>query len=263
MDYHLHTVHSFDGVQTVQALCEAMLQKGVQEICLTEHIEPGHPDPSCDVPPIWDIYLREIAMARAMYPLLTIRAGVEIGDNPPYRAKVREDLAALGLDFHLLSLHLVNGVDPYESEKYFSGKTREQAYRAYIEAKAESVCSWEDFDSVAHIGYASRYAPWDDRAMRYEDAPDAFDAIFRHIIERGKCLEVNTGGLKSTGDFLPAKELIKRYIELGGENFTFGSDAHDTDRAYADIEAAKDLVRSLGGKYQASFCAHVPTFWAI
>lgn len=58
MDYHLHTLHSFDGDQTMEECCRAMLAKGVQEICFTEHIEPGHPDPACDVPPIWDVYLQ-------------------------------------------------------------------------------------------------------------------------------------------------------------------------------------------------------------
>lgn len=124
--------------------------------------------------------------------------------------------------------------------------------------------SWEDFDSVAHIGYVTRYTPWtEDRPLRYEDAPDAFDAIFRHIIDHDKCLEVNTGGVKATGDYLPSRSLLKRYIELGGTCFTFGSDAHDPSRAYEAIEDAKALVRSLGGKYQASFCGRVRTLWAI
>ena len=46
---------------------------------------------------------------------------------------------------------------------------------------------------------------------------------------------------------------MHRYIDLGGELFTFGSDSHDVSRNYADIERAKDMVRALGWKYQASF----------
>ena len=33
MDYHLHTVHSFDGEQSMDELCADMVSKGVQEIC--------------------------------------------------------------------------------------------------------------------------------------------------------------------------------------------------------------------------------------
>ena len=170
-----------------------------------------------------------------------------------------------GYKFRLLSLHLVNGVDCYDSEKYFAGKTRAQAYREYAEAKAESILDWEDFDSVAHIGYVAKFSIYTgkERALVYEDAPDAFDAIFRHVIALGKCIEVNTSGYATTGDTFAHSSLIRRYIELGGENFTFGSDSHDTTRDYADVERAKEMVRALGGKYQVSFEGRKAIYWKI
>ena len=265
MDYHLHTFHSMDGRQSMDDLCRTMVERGVEEICLTEHIESGHPDENADIPPVWPVYMEEIRQMRAKYPMLTIRAGVEIGDNPLCRDQIKADMAALDLDFHLLSLHLVNGIDPYYSDKYFGGKTRNQAYREYAEAKAESILSWTDFDSVAHIGYAAKFSIYTgpERALVYADAPDVFDEILRHIIRLGKCLEVNTSGYASTGDTFAHSTIIKRYIELGGENFTFGSDSHAVDRNYADIERAKDMVRALGGKYQASFDQRRMTLWRI
>lgn len=255
MDYHLHTLHSMDGRQTIDELCRSMLEKGVQECCLTEHIEPGHPSAELDIPPIWDVLFQEVQQARRTYPQLTLRAGVEIGDNPLLRDRIKADLNDLPLDFRLLSLHLVNGVDCYDTNDYFGGKTRKQAYREYVEAKAESILNWTDFDSVAHIGYVAKFSAYTgaERALVYEDAPDAFDAILKHIIDLGKCLEVNTSGYATTGDTFAHSSIIHRYIELGGENFTFGSDSHDVDRNYADIERAKKMVRSMGGKYQAAF----------
>lgn len=265
MDYHLHTFHSMDGRQSVDALCASMAAKGVQEICLTEHIEPGHPEAGMDVPPIWDVYFDEVNAARRTYPQLTIRTGVEIGDNPLLRRQTMAYLDELPLDFRLLSLHLVNGVDCYDIDAYFGGKTRAQAYREYAEAKAESILSWQDFDSVAHIGYVAKYSAFNgaERALVYEDAPDVFDASLRHIIDLGKCLEVNTSGFSTTGDVFAHSSIIRRYIDLGGECFTFGSDSHDTERNYADVERAKDLVRALGGKYQASFHQRRMTCWRI
>ena len=237
----------------------------MEEICLTEHIEPGHPDPTLDIPPIWDVLLSEVAQARRVYPQLTIRTGVEIGDNPLLREQIKTQLDAIPLDFRLLSLHLVNGVDCYVTKEYFSGKTRQQAYREYTEAKAESILAWTDFDSVAHIGYAAKFSVFTgpERALVYADAPDVFDMILRHIIHLGKCLEVNTSGFATTGDTFAHSSILKRYIDLGGELFTFGSDSHDVDRNYADIERAKDMVRALGGKYQASFCQRKMTCWKI
>ena len=255
MDYHLHTLHSMDGRQTMDELCRTMMERGVQEICLTEHIEPGHPEENMDVPPIWDVWLREIQQMREKYPQLIIRAGVEIGDNPLLRKETMALLDTLPLDFRLLSLHLVNGIDPYDIEKYFTGKTRNQAYREYVEAKIESICAWDDYDCVAHIGYVAKYSAYqgDERPLRYEDAPDAFDTLLRRVIDTGKCIEINTSGYGTTGDTLPHSSIIRRYIELGGDTFTFGSDSHDMERNYADIERAKDAIRAMGGKYQAAF----------
>lgn len=89
MDYHLHTNHSMDGRQTMPELCETMLARGVQEIALTEHIEPGHPEEEMDVPPVWADWFAEIARCRAAYPALIIRSGIEIGDNPLCRAETK------------------------------------------------------------------------------------------------------------------------------------------------------------------------------
>lgn len=265
MDYHLHSTHSFDGDQSLDELCRQMVTLGVDEICLTEHMEPGHPDPECDVPPIWDVWLDELRQMRARYPKLMIRAGVEIGDNPACQAEIIRLLDSLPLDYRLLSLHLVNGVDCYDREKYYTGKTRAQAYREYVEAKAASVCAWTDFDAVSHIGYVSRYSPWDGaaRPLQYEDAPDAFDEMLRHIIRLDKCLEINTSSFELLGGAMPSASIIRRYIELGGEAFTFGSDAHRIAQDYANIEEGKALVRSLGGKYQAAFEGRKRTLYRL
>ena len=43
MDYHLHTLHSMDGRQTVDELCRSMAERGVEEICLTEAFPVRYP----------------------------------------------------------------------------------------------------------------------------------------------------------------------------------------------------------------------------
>lgn len=263
MDYHLHTLHSMDGVQSMDECCRTMSEKGVQEICLTEHIEIGHP--TADIPPIWEVWMQEIAICRQKYPMLTIRTGVEIGDHPKYREQIKTYVDELPLDFRLLSLHLINGHDPYDGMEGFEGMTWQEAYRAYAEAKLESISHWTDYDSVAHIGYIAKYSPFRDeiRPLRYQDAPDIFDELLKTIIRQDKCLEVNTSGYEATGDTLPHSTILQRYIQLGGENFTFGSDSHNTERNYKDIERAKDAVRSMGGKYQASFNGRKRTLYRI
>lgn len=265
MDYHLHTLHSMDGHQTMDELCRTMIRRQVQEICITDHIEPGHPKPGVDVPPNWPVWLADIQQVRERYPQLTIRSGIEIGDNPLCREETKALLDTLPLDFRLLSLHLVNGVDCYDHDEYFQGKTRAQAYREYAEAKIESITHWDDFDCVAHIGYVAKFSIYtgDERPLRYGDAPDAFDTLLRYIIDHDKCIEINTSGYESMNEPLPHNSIIRRYIDLGGTTFTFGSDSHRTDRNYANIEHAKNAIRSMGGKYQAAFCQRKKVLYKI
>ena len=83
---------------------------------------------------------------------------------------------------------------PAQTKKYscFS-RSRAEAYRAYAEAKAKSVMSWENFDSVAHIGYVAKFSVYkgDEKPLRYEDAPDAFDALLKYVIDNDKCIEIS------------------------------------------------------------------------
>ena len=264
MDYHLHTIHSPDGEQTMWELCENMVQRGVEEICITDHIDPGHPEPGMDRFPVWAEWYRDAEECRSAFPQLQLRLGLEIGDLPQEREKIRKLLSELSLDFWLLSLHVVEGMDPYDPP-YFQNRSRNEAYKAYARAKMESVCAWTEFDSVAHIGYVAKRAPYPikNRAFRYEDAPEEMDALLKHVIRLEKCIEVNTAGYAATGDVQPHSSILKRYIDLGGEIFTFGSDSHSVSRNYDQIERAKEQVRQLGGKYQAAFRNHQRTLYKL
>ncbi len=264
MDYHLHSRHSMDGRQTVEEICLRAMELGLQEICFTEHIEPHHPDPKSDIPPVYSKWLAEIESMRTKYPELILRQGLEIGDNPPYRNEILQTLQSLPLDFHLLSLHLVDNVDPFEPV-FFEGKSKEAAYRRYVECRAESVLSFPDYDSIAHLGYVCKFAPYPptERPLRYCHAPDEFDAIFKHLAQNGKAMEINTSGLRATDSPIPGADLIKRYLELGGEFFTFGSDAHAPDQLYSHVEKAKEIARTCGAKWQVSFVKRKMQVWAI
>ena len=264
MDYHVHSTHSFDASQSIQDICRTMAAQGVEEFSLTEHIDPGHPDPVVDVTPIWDVWLNEIQQARKNWPQLTIKAGIEIGDWPSLRPQIQTMLDTVPLDFRLLSLHCVDGVDIYWPE-YWQGRSRNENYRRYGEALADTLTHWEDFDSVAHIGFCAKFSPYKgaEQPFRYEDAPDALDVVLRRIIALDKCMEINTSGYNKIGSLLPDPSIVKRYVELGGTLFTFGSDSHDVDRDYANIDRARAEVAALGGKYQCSFTQRKRTEWLL
>jgi len=255
-DYHLHTHHSPDGEMTVAALCEAAIGAGLDEICITDHTDIGHPDVEMDRPEDMAKYFAEIAAARESYPGLLIRAGLEMGDNAPLRDEVRAWHRAQPLDFCLLSLHIINGLDPY-FQKYYETGTRDELYRRYLEERLTSVISWppEEYDALAHLGYCAKFAPYpvEVRPLRHADGPDLLDAIFRRLAENGKALEINTSGHKTIGECFPDRQLLLRFRELGGEFVTLGSDAHQPATVGRWIDDGRSLAKSCGFQYAATY----------
>lgn len=254
MDYHLHSTHSIDGQQTLDEICRKAIALGLDEICITDHFDPHHPDPGVDKPPVFADWLRDLAAVRDKYPSLIIRQGIEIGDNAPYREEIAATLKALPLDFHLLSLHLVDNMDPYHLD-FFKGKTQEYAYRRYVEQRVESILHFPDYDAIAHLGYVGKFAPYppEVRPMRHNHAPDALDTLLKALAENGKALEINASGLRETDSPIPGADIIRRFLELGGEFFTFGSDAHKIEHIYLHVQQAKEIAKSCGARWQLSF----------
>ncbi len=260
-DYHLHTRHSMDCEMTIDTLCEAALAAGLSEICITDHTEFGHPESSCNVPPVPGDWLADITRARETFPSLVIRAGIEIGDNPLCRDEIKAWHFSLPLDFRLLSLHLIDNADPY-FPGFFEEREQNDFYRRYVESKLESALAWDpsEYDSIAHLGYCAKFAPYPplERPLRFHHAPDALDALFRRLAEGGKALEINTSGRRTMGECLPDRELLTRFHELGGEFVTLGSDAHTPEAVGRWLDDARELAKECGFKYALTFDARRP-----
>lgn len=255
-DYHLHTNHSMDCEMPMDDLCKAAIRANLQEICITEHTEFGHPDPASDKPPEIASWLQDIETAQEKYPSLTIRAGIEIGDNPLEHERICRWHLALPVDFLLLSLHLIDNEDPYFPDCF---KEKEQAYvyRRYVESKLESILAWNasDYDAMAHLGYCAKFAPYPlpSRPLRWRHAPDAFDALFTHLAQHGKPLEINTSSMRTMKECMPGRELLLRFHELGGEFVTIGSDAHHPEHVGNWLGEARELAKSCGLLYAMTF----------
>lgn len=256
VDYHLHTEHSMDSQMPLTTLCKAALDAGLNEICLTEHTEFGHPIQETDVPPNMPAWFADIEKAQQMFPNLVIRAGIEIGDNPVTRDRIKAWHLAQPLDFMLLSLHLVDNEDPYFID-FFDGKDQNTLYRRYVESKLESALAWEpaEYDAMAHLGYCAKFAPYpiETRPLRYKHAPDTFDALFKRLAQNGKALEINTSGYARMGESIPGKELLQHFRRAGGEFVTLGSDAHTPEAVAQHLDDARDLAKECGFRYLLTF----------
>jgi histidinol-phosphatase (PHP family) len=250
IDFHMHSDYSFDGKSSMLDMAKAAKKQGIDYLCFTDHVDIGHKVLGfARFPNNYDIE-EELETVRKKVNA-DISLGLEIGDNMKKRDVITGTLKYWKLDYVLLSLHLVDGVDCYD-KRYFQNRTREKSYRLYLETMLESVKNFPDYDGCAHIGYCGRYSPYlpeETRPLRYSDAPDVVDEILKTLIERDKALEINGSGLLKGMETLPEIGILRRYKELGGENIITGGDEHRAEDAGRSIRQCYELADSLGFKY--------------
>jgi len=261
-DYHVHTEMSTDSQTPLAEQVAQAYRLGLKEICLAEHLEINFPDGRN-----WRIDVQDyVSRYRAVKSNgVRVKLGVEAGIAclPEDLPTLEADLRSVELDFVLASCHLVNRMDPYKPE-FYEGRTIEESFSAYIGAILEHLRKIDPslYCVVAHIDYPSKGSnAYPDPRLFYAYAPDEIDALFRYIIPLGKGIEINTSAYRKLGSLpYPGLDWLKRYVELGGEFVTIGSDAHTPQHVAFELDAAADLARAAGVKYFATFDRMVPEF---
>lgn len=275
-DYHIHSHHSADGKQSLREIALGAIQNGVQEVCITSHYDYDFPvgrmfNFVCDLID----YVEDVERYAKRYaPKVIIRTGVEIGmqaGREDIYARTRQDMQGLRFDFILGSIHWMGFADgnskhliePGVNQAFGYGATPSQVMQKYATQLLQCAKEFPELDVIGHLTYHSRHNPYPDKQLRYADAPEQIDALFRYLITHGKGIEINTSSKSSLGFFMPDLDIVQRYAQLGGEIVTIGSDAHTPDRIgdrYADACA---LLRAAGLKYVCTFTDHVPAFHTI
>ena len=250
-DYHVHTRLSYDGGGDLTEYCAKAEELGLSELCVTDHLDIGCAQMEF-TPHDQRVYLEQYQNACRQFPKLELRLGMEIGFRPDTHVESAMFISALPLDFVINSIHEINDVDPYYGG-YFDGKTREEAYFEYLEQVLDSLEAAYPFNVIGHIGYPERYAPYLCPCLEYREFPDLIDAILLRTIYDGKGIEINTSSLKQLGKTMPARSIIARYRELGGEYITVGSDAHSPAKLGVNFADAHELLKELGFKYITSY----------
>lgn len=251
-DQHLHTIFSPDGSSPMEEYCKHAEKTGCSALTFCDHLDIGYPDPKFESSIDPAAYIESFSQCRSAHPSLQLGLGIEAGYVPDASLRTAMFLTMLPLDFVINSVHVVQGLDPYFPE-YFSEKTREQAYQAYLEAVFDSLDAPYDFSVLGHITYVSRSAPYLSPAIQWREFPDLLDAILMRTIYLGKGLELNTSSLKRIDTPMPSAGILRRYRELGGEIVTIGSDAHNSNRLCADFDRATDILADCGFRYYALF----------
>lgn len=260
-DNHTHTKYSLDSTMLAEDAIKKAKSLGLDGIAFTDHVDYDYPD--YDDAFNFDIFEYSAFIDKLIKDYsgtLKILKGVEIGLQPHVYEKNVELAKKVDFDFIIGSVHIIDHMDPY-SGTFFVGKTKVQAYSRYLQAIYDGALTFKDYDVIGHIGYVRRYGEFEDRSMDYKDYSDVIDAILKTAIQDGKGIEVNTSGLRGIlGSTIPDKGILTRYMELGGEIITVGSDAHNEKDVGANFSETLELLREIGVKYTCHFEKRRPVF---
>jgi len=259
-DYHIHSRFSFDSKANPEDIIQAAVAQGLKGICFTDHEDIGMPvqygafqfDP--------EDYFKTLTPLKEKYQdVLDIKIGVELGlipGMPEYHDSIQDFHDQYPWEYVIGSIHCIpcptpqgiELIDPAHAEAFFSLGSTRRLFEVYYDCLLAAIKEYDCFDTVGHLDYPVRYIPKGFDPYRYEDHAEMLDEILIWTIQHDKALEINTGGLrKPCLTIHPEDAIIRRYQELGGTKFYYGSDAHFAKDVGCGL---KDLI----GKYENVDC---------
>lgn len=264
-DCHLHSSFSGDSDAPMEEMILSGISRGLGTMCFTEHHDIDYPDTPDGPGSIFllntDSYLYDLARLKEKYQgQIRLLFGVELGLQPEVMRQNAVYAKSYDFDFIIGSSHICHGKDPYYPA-FYEGRSESHAYREYFESILENVKKNSNFDVYGHLDYVVRYGPNRDKDYSYNEYRDIFDEILETLLDKGKGIELNTGGIKSgMKDFHPCTDILKRYRELGGEIITVGSDSHDPAHIADYFGRAAEVLLSCGFRYYTVFEKRTPEF---
>lgn len=261
-DFHTHSHFSSDSTASMQSMVNKAIELGMDILCFTDHMDYDFPK-ECGLPFTFDPneYFKELEeIIEKNRDKIIILKGIELGLQPHVAELDNKLLDQYDFDFIIGSSHLAEGMDPY-SPTFWANRTIEQSIQTYYEGIIKNVKMFDHFQVYGHLDYIVRYIPDKSYVFTYRKYSDVIDEALKCILNAGRGIEVNTSGYKyGLGHAHPNVDILKRYIELGGELITIGSDGHKPEHLCYDFSSAEQMLLSLGFKYYATFEKQKPAF---
>lgn len=259
-DFHTHTGYSDDCDVSIDTMLKGAYESGIKTLAITDHYDPGYPDPEFPFTLNFDKYHKGLAKARSEYEgRMEILAGLELGIMHGHFEESVKRIAEYPYDLVIGSFHCHRGADLYTYD--FTDVDKPAMLKDFYLYMYECLQEYEDYDIIGHFSILDRYIG---QIYDYSPFEDIIDEVLKILVYKGKGIEINTSSFKyGTAAWLPRESILKRYLELGGEILTFGSDAHDPKYYRYHFNDAVDLAKSLGFKYYCMFRQRKPEFFTI
>lgn len=269
-DTHVHTEYSTDSDTSLTDQIRSAKKIGLKGICITDHMDYEYPSDLVERPvesPLFcfdvEMYQRHIQgeQSKTAFQLLM---GVECGlqANETVIRKNKKLASDKKWDYMIGSLHLVDKKDPYYPS-FWADRDPVICIQEYFDEMLENIQCFSSFDALGHMDYIVRYAP-----TTYQYEPGQFmeqiDAILQFLIKKDIALEVNTSGWKVAGRCQnPHLEILKRYVSLGGELLTIGSDAHIPEYLAYRFSDLSELIKKAGLRQYCVYKKRKPVFYDL
>ncbi|MBR7142177.1 MAG: histidinol-phosphatase HisJ family protein [Clostridia bacterium] len=263
-DFHVHTAFShIDCTADPDQVCQQALEQGLKEIAFTEHHDANEVVAGSYHP--FDIAGHKAAVEelRERYRgKLIIHRGVELGQPAWEEQEARRVLAQGQFDFIIGSVHsMPDVIDFYYDD--FSEKDLEAHFDIYMKY-LELHSRWKGYDVCGHLTYPLTYYTKFGRHLSLDRWMDVYRTVLSNLIHNGVGIEVNTAGLRRPlNDFMPCRQVLELYRQLGGELITVGSDAHRPCEVGTGIRQAGELLKSLGFRWLTTYQQHSPVQHAL
>ena len=279
-DYHIHCKYSDDSEEDLEKIIETAINKGIGEICFTDHVDYGikldkdvfekidenakkdwikkigRIDLNVDYPN----YFKEIEELREKYKdKITIRQGLEFGmqvhtikDFQKLFDKYKEKF-----DFVILSCHQVNDKEFWTNE-FQKGKSIDEYNAEYYEEIYRVMSRYSDYSILGHLDHIQRY---NETIYPFEKSREIIVKILKKVIEDNKGIEVNTSSFRyGLKELTPERDILKLYHGLGGKIITIGSDAHKAENVGEHIPYIQEELRKIGFTDICTFDKMKPIF---
>ncbi|REB06454.1 PHP domain-containing protein [Sporosarcina sp. BI001-red] len=259
-DYHMHTSFSADCEVLPEEMVRASIQKGLTEICFTDHVDYDYPDKNFIFDFNQQAYKESITHLQDRFGNeIRVKRGVEIGVQPHLLDTYKKLIQDEEFDFVICSLHTVEKKDLHFGA-IFENRTIDEAFDAYFQELLRCIRKFGAYSVLGHVDLIKRYA----KKASSHDFHDCLKELFAEIIPRGKGIEINTSGVRyGLPTAMPSIDILKLYKSSGGEILTIGSDAHKPLEVGFDIRKNLQLASDIGFRFVATYDKGDPQFHSI
>lgn len=249
-DFHVHSDFSLDSKTPMESIVKTSIEKNLRAICFTDHVDFEATKEKIDLMFRPLDYFRDINRVKYTYKdKIEVLAGVEIGMQPHLADRYSKFISDHGFDFVIMSIHAIDSKDIFlEFDKM--ELSQGEIINRYYDSVLDCIDSFDDYDVLGHLDYIDRYLFTDGTPIKYDFYMDKIEVILKKLIDKGKGIEVNTGGLRYNLDsFHPKPQILRLYKDLGGEIITIGSDSHTIHHIGYEYKQTEKALRDLGFKY--------------